>query len=70
MQKLKRDVLFADYIDMLPEYLGPAGAITPLHHYLTNNFMTQVRGRKDIKLIAAFNSRMCITTCIATARST
>jgi Tfp pilus assembly protein PilF len=99
MQKLRRDVLFADYvdmvsgtstndvymtannasrnretlkglwndIDMLPEYLdpnagdtgffwfGPAGTITPLHHDLTNNFMAQVRGRKHIKLIPAFN---------------
>jgi tetratricopeptide (TPR) repeat protein len=99
MQKLKRDVKFAEYIDMitgastndvymtanntssnretlkglwedvdqLPEYLdpessdkgflwiGPAGTITPLHHDLTNNFMAQVRGRKHVKLISAFN---------------
>jgi ribosomal protein L16 Arg81 hydroxylase len=54
-----------DDIDELPDYLdasqsdgrvffwfGPAGTITPVHHDLTNNFMAQVVGRKQLKLIA------------------
>lgn len=51
--------------DVLPDYLdasqaegrlffwfGPAGTVTPVHHDLTNNFMAQVVGRKQLKLIA------------------
>ncbi len=51
--------------DLLPDYLdarasdkqmffwfGPAGTVTPVHHDLTNNFMAQVVGRKQLKLIA------------------
>ncbi len=55
----------ASDMDGLPEYLdpaqaarqtffwfGPAGTVTPLHHDLTNNFMAQIVGRKQIKLIS------------------
>ncbi len=66
-----------DDIVPFPEYLrddpgnrgffwfGPAGTITPLHHDLTNNFMAQVRGRKQVRLIAPcelpylYNHRHC-----------
>lgn len=34
-------------------WLGPAGTKTPFHHDLTNNFMAQIMGRKQIKLVAA-----------------
>lgn len=69
--------LFAD-ADHLPRYLnpervagcaflwyGPRGAVTTLHHDLTNNFMAQVRGRKLVKLISScqtpniYNYRHC-----------
>jgi ribosomal protein L16 Arg81 hydroxylase len=52
-------------IRLMPEYLdtrssddgffwfGPAGTKTPFHHDLTNNFMAQVMGRKQVKLMAA-----------------
>lgn len=33
-------------------WFGPAGTVTPVHHDLTNNFMAQVVGRKQIKLIS------------------
>ncbi len=64
-------------IDLLPDYLapqpnnsgffwfGPAGTVTPVQHDLTNNFMAQVRGRKQIKLISPnflpciYNHRHC-----------
>ncbi len=54
-----------DDIRLMPEYLdtkspdngffwfGPAGTKTPFHHDLTNNFMAQVIGRKQVKLMAA-----------------
>jgi hypothetical protein len=63
----------------LPEYLtddlarrgffwfGPAGTITPLHHDLTNNFMMQIMGRKQVRLVAPYdlprlyNMRHCFT---------
>lgn len=58
------DSLREDF-DLLPAYLdpgrsagrlffwfGPAGTVTPVHHDLTNNFMAQVVGRKQLKLIA------------------
>ncbi len=32
-------------------WMGPAGTKTPFHHDLTNNFMAQVIGRKQIKLV-------------------
>ncbi|MBC8350976.1 MAG: cupin-like domain-containing protein [Planctomycetes bacterium] len=54
-----------DDFDQLPGYLdvsqsddrmffwfGPAGTVTPVHHDLTNNFMAQVVGRKQLKLIS------------------
>ncbi len=46
-------------------WFGPAGTITAVHHDLTNNFMAQVRGRKQIKLINSsqlpltYNYRHC-----------
>jgi len=68
-----------DDVPRLPEYLapmteadgflwiGPAGTITPFHHDLTNNFMMQLVGRKQVKLIAPWdtprlrNHRHCFT---------
>ncbi|MCX4163806.1 MULTISPECIES: cupin-like domain-containing protein [Paraburkholderia] len=32
-------------------WFGPAGTKTPFHHDLTNNFMAQVIGRKQVKLV-------------------
>ncbi|WJF90193.1 cupin-like domain-containing protein [Paraburkholderia bonniea] len=32
-------------------WLGPAGTRTPFHHDLTNNFMTQIVGRKRVTLV-------------------
>jgi hypothetical protein len=46
-------------------WYGPKGIVTPLHHDLTNNFMAQVRGRKQIRLISPcllpniYNHRHC-----------
>ena len=34
-------------------WIGPAGTFTPLHHDLTNNFISQIVGRKHLKLVAA-----------------
>lgn len=66
-------------VGTLPEYLnesgsgsgffwfGPKGTITPFHHDLTNNFMSQILGRKRVKLIApcdlpkVYNQRHCFT---------
>jgi ribosomal protein L16 Arg81 hydroxylase len=60
-------VLWAD-IGRLPTYLdpaspddgflwiGPRGTRTPLHHDLTNNFMAQVRGRKRIRMVPAYDT--------------
>ena len=68
-----------DDVGSLPEYLdddptrrgffwfGPAGTITPLHHDLTNNFMSQIIGRKRVRLVAPcelakiYNHRHCFT---------
>ena len=68
-----------DDVGSLPEYLdsdparrgffwfGPKGTITPFHHDLTNNFMSQIIGRKRVKLIApcelakVYNHRHCFT---------
>lgn len=68
-----------DDVGTLPEYLdesgerrgffwfGPKGTITPLHHDLTNNFMSQIMGRKRVRLIAPcegpriYNFRHCFT---------
>ncbi|MEZ0606207.1 cupin-like domain-containing protein [Paraburkholderia sp. IW21] len=33
-------------------WMGPAGTKTPFHHDLTNNFMAQMIGRKQIKLVS------------------
>jgi hypothetical protein len=66
-------------VPLLPEYLrqqpggdgffwfGPAGTVTPFHHDLTNNFMSQIIGRKRVRLIApweaarVYNHRHCFT---------
>ena len=68
-----------DDVGALPDYLqddpaqrgffwfGPAGTLTPLHHDLTNNFMSQIMGRKRVRLIAPcelakiYNQRHCFT---------
>ncbi len=68
-----------DDVGALPEYLdddparrgffwfGPAGTLTPLHHDLTNNFMSQIIGRKRVRLVAPcelakiYNFRHCFT---------
>jgi len=34
-------------------WFGPKGIFTPLHHDLTNNFLTQIIGRKKITLVPA-----------------
>jgi hypothetical protein len=39
-------------------WFGPAGTITPLHHDLTNNFMVQIYGRKQVKIIARIALRL------------
>jgi hypothetical protein len=70
--------LWAD-VPLLPQYLrqqpggdgffwfGPAGTVTPFHHDLTNNFMSQIIGRKRVRLIAPceaahiYNHRHCFT---------
>ncbi len=77
-----RQVLAELWDDMpqLPEYLqtnqsgagflwfGPKGTLTPFHHDLTNNFMSQIIGRKRLRLVAPFelanmaNHRHCFTT--------
>lgn len=36
-------------------WIGPAGTITPLHHDLTNNFMVQFMGRKQIDIMPSFD---------------
>jgi hypothetical protein len=70
--------LWAD-VPRLPQYLrptagndgffwfGPAGTVTPFHHDLTNNFMSQMIGRKRVRLMApwdtpkVYNQRHCFT---------
>lgn len=34
-------------------WIGPAGTVTPLHHDLTNNFIAQIVGRKQLRLAPA-----------------
>lgn len=34
-------------------WIGPAGKVTPLHHDLTNNFIAQVVGRKQLMVAPA-----------------
>lgn len=66
-------------VPQLPQYLrpqpggdgffwfGPAGTVTPFHHDLTNNFMSQIVGRKRVRLMApwdaarVYNHRHCFT---------
>ena len=33
-------------------WIGPGGTFTPLHHDLTNNLLLQIRGRKQVLLVA------------------
>ena len=35
-------------------WIGPAGAVTPLHHDLVNVILAQVRGRKRVSLIPSW----------------
>jgi ribosomal protein L16 Arg81 hydroxylase len=37
-------------------WFGPAGTITPLHHDTSNVLLTQVRGRKRVKLISSLQA--------------
>lgn len=37
-------------------WFGPAGIVTPLHHDLTNNFLVQICGRKEVQLIPALQT--------------
>lgn len=40
-------------------WFGPAGVVTPLHYDLTNNFLLQVYGRKEVQLIPALQTPYC-----------
>lgn len=40
-------------------WFGPAGVVTPLHYDLTNNFLLQVYGRKEVQLIPALQTPFC-----------
>jgi hypothetical protein len=47
---------FLDYSGAEPHgmmWIGPAGTVTSLHHDLTNNFIAQIVGRKQIRLAPA-----------------
>lgn len=37
-------------------WFGPAGIVTPLHYDLTNNFLLQIAGRKEVQLIPALQT--------------
>lgn len=61
-----------DYLDRTSPnrgffWLGPAGAVTPMHHDLTHNLMAQILGRKRVKLVSPadlaymYNHRHCFT---------
>lgn len=61
MKRLIGDIeLFPGFIDPsqtdghVDFWFGPAGTVTPLHHDLFNVFLTQVQGRKRIRLIPSF----------------
>lgn len=47
--------------------MGPKGTLTPYHHDLTNNLLVQVRGRKRVNMVAAYdvarmkNSQHCFS---------
>lgn len=40
-------------------WFGPAGIVTPLHYDLTNNFLLQIHGRKEVQLIPALQTPFC-----------
>ena len=40
-------------------WFGPAGIVTPLHYDLTNNFLLQIHGRKEVQLIPALQAPYC-----------
>ncbi len=40
-------------------WFGPAGIVTPLHYDLTNNFLLQIYGRKEVQLIPALQTPLC-----------
>jgi hypothetical protein len=60
LKSLLEDIeIFPQYLDASQPngnqiffWLGPAGTITPLHHDGNNIFLSQVRGRKHLKLIS------------------
>lgn len=61
MKRLIEDIeLFPGFLDpsntegRIDFWLGPAGTVTPLHHDLFNVFLTQVRGRKRVRLIPSW----------------
>ena len=58
---LKTDVIaFPEYLNrktseqQMSIWIGPAGAVTPLHHDLVNVILAQVRGRKRVSLIPSW----------------
>lgn len=58
MQILFEDIKFPAFLDPNRRaqntffWYGPGGTVTPLHHDTMNILMTQVRGRKEIKLVS------------------
>jgi hypothetical protein len=58
---MKADVIaFPEYLNrktseqQMAVWIGPAGAVTPLHHDLVNVILAQVRGRKRVSLIPSW----------------